>query len=184
MPTVRSFLAIHISPTKRIRRVLSELQEMGKAVRATRPEGLHLTLKFFGDIDINDIVPITDTVAAIAKETPAFELQLRSLGAFTHLGRPAVIWAGVSKAQALIELANRISAELVPLGFPQEKRSFKPHLTLARVKNRPPESLATLVESNSETVFADCYIESVELFQSDLKPSGPRYTVLSTIPLA
>ena len=183
MATIRAFLAVSVEGSTQIRSVLRKFSKMGRAVRAVSPDGLHLTLKFFGDIDVNDVSPVSEHVQLACRDAEPFDLRLKGLGAFPHLKRPSVIWAGVEDGEPLVTLAERIIADVENLGFPREQRSFIPHLTLARIKQRPPGELSQLVESHAATVFAECPINAVHLYQSELKTSGPIYTKLASFSL-
>ncbi len=177
--TVRSFVAVQVHCGPDLRRVLRELNEMGRAVRAMPPDQLHVTLKFLGDVPLEQTAAIARTIAESIRDAPSFTAELRGLGAFPHLDRPTVVWVGYAEPRLMSQLAEQIEIGLNPLGFRREQRPFHPHVTLARIKSRPPDSLRELVEQHASTCFGPTDVESVELFQSELNRDGPRYTVLS-----
>jgi 2'-5' RNA ligase len=106
------------------------------------------------------------------------------LGAFPNLRRPSVVWVGLDQAELLGRLAADLDRALAPLGYALESRAFQPHLTLLRIKTRPPEQLFSLLSDESRTEFGLVPIDEVEYLQSELGPRGARYTKLATFKLA
>ncbi|MEX0700916.1 MAG: RNA 2',3'-cyclic phosphodiesterase [Planctomycetales bacterium] len=184
MSEVRAFIAVSMRVTPPLRKIVAELGRMGKALRAPDSEHLHVTLKFLGDTPLELIPEIARTVESSAAAEPSFIARLVGLGAFPHADRPSVIWAGLPDAEPLVRLAASIEMRLEALGFAKEPRAFHPHLTLARVKFKPPPELGKLLAQHPGTDFGVAPVSAVELFQSELGPSGSKYTVLATAPLA
>jgi 2'-5' RNA ligase len=181
--TIRSFVAVQVDCGPELRRVLRELNEMGRAVRAMSPDHLHVTLKFLGDVPLEQTAAIARAIAESVRDAPGFTAELRGLGAFPHLDRPTVVWVGYAEPGLMSQLAGQIEIGLDPLGYPREQRPYHPHATLARVKSRPPDSLRQLVEQHAATGFGPTEVGAVELYQSELNRDGPRYTVLARAPL-
>jgi 2'-5' RNA ligase len=163
---IRCFIAIKIPGFDPLRRVLKELAQMGRALKAVEPDNLHVTLKFLGDTDLDLIGEIGSLVEQTAR-----------------LERPSVVWAGLEGAETLTAIAADLETGLEELGFARENRPFVPHLTLARVKARPPESLRPLLSRHAKTEFGTATIDQVELIRSELRPEGAKYTVLASAPL-
>jgi len=180
MKPIRAFVAVRIPPPAALRPVLAELAAMGRPLKAVRPDDLHVTLKFLGDTDPRSIPDVARSVAEAAGAPAPFEIELAGLGVFPNPARPTVVWAGIRRAEPLVELACELETRLEPLGFAPERRAFVPHLTLARVKSRPPAELGALLERHRETVFGAAMIDAVLLLQSELRPEGPHYTALAT----
>jgi 2'-5' RNA ligase len=184
---VRSFLAIELP--RAIQRKIEEVQEDLKSshpdVRWVSPEKIHLTLKFFGNIEESRIEPIVKSIQEPIQNTPPFPLTVRGVGAFPHLKNPRVIWMGlVDKEEIFSSIQKRLEKELEKIGFEPEDRPFHPHLTLGRVKSsRGREELAGRMEKYREEEFGEFQVERVILFKSDLKPTGPIYTVLRDMKL-
>lgn len=181
--SIRAFIAVGVDCGPELRRVLRELNEMGRAVRAMAPDNLHLTLKFLGDVPLEQTASIAAAIEEAVSTTATFTAELQGLGAFPHLGRPTVVWAGLAEPEAMSQLAERIETALGPLGFSRERRPFHPHVTIGRINSRPPPALRQLVEQHAATAFGPSAVETVELYQSELSSSGPRYTVLARAPL-
>lgn len=159
----------------------------GRAIRWVRAQGIHLTLKFLGDVPpeaLDDIRAATETAVS---NTGSFELRAVGLGCFPNARRPRVVWIGLDGQQdALHNLRDRIEANVSPLGFPTEKRPFNPHLTLGRVKSSNAGEVSTVgrvIEGASIGELARWTAESVSIIQSTLKPEGAVYTALATYDL-
>ncbi len=159
------------------------------ALRWTRPEGIHLTLKFLGAVPEKRLDEVTRAMARAAAQARPFTLRLGRLGSFGGPQRPRVIWTGVQgELEALTRLWRAVEAEIAPLGFPQERDSFTPHLTLARVPEPAQRELAgVLADALARTVLPETTpltVREIALMRSLLGPGGARYQRLATVPLA
>lgn len=181
--SIRAFIAAKLPAGAALREVVSHLGAMGRAVKPVAADNLHVTLKFLGHVASAQTAEISRVVRAVAEPVAPFQVRIVGLGAFPHALRPSVIWAGLEGAEPLVNIAEGLEAELEPLGFAREKRPFHAHLTLARVKFRPPDDLAALLDEHAATEFGTASIASVELYQSELERDGPRYTVLASAEL-
>jgi len=179
---IRSFLAIEIPRTiqKKIEAIQEDLKSSRADVRWMSPEKIHLTLKFFGNIDESTIDPIVKSIEGPLRTTFPFSLKVQGVGAFPHLKNPRVIWMGlVDEKEILTSFQRQLERELEKIGFKREERAFRPHLTLGRVKSsKGREELTGRMERHREEGFGDFEVERIVFFKSDLKPSGPIYTVL------
>jgi len=177
--SVRLFVAVPVECSPPLRQVLRRLSDMGRAVRTAAPDAMHLTLKFLGDVPMERT---SEIVAALSEQLAAYHSEdaaLVGLGAFPSAQRPTVIWAGIEPADHVMTLADAVESVMNPLGFPREQRAYHPHVTLARIKARPPESLAALLIEGAATDFGPLAVSEVALMQSELQPGGPRYTTLA-----
>jgi len=157
-------------------------------VRWVRPEGIHLTLKFFGNVPEEKIPLLAQAASSVAQKFGAFRLRLAGLGAFPSERRPRVVWTGLQgDIKELTRLQQQLEEAFVPLGFPPEGRPFVPHVTLGRVKsNRGLAKLRHLIEVNRKSVgqgWEEIRVDYLILYKSTLKPSGAVYTPLKIIPL-
>jgi RNA 2',3'-cyclic 3'-phosphodiesterase len=184
---IRAFLAV--DPPQEIFNGLIKIQErLRKAIqgdiRWVRPEGIHLTLKFFGYVYESDIANISHVVKNNVANMKALMLNVRNLGAFPSVNRPRVLWLGIDgDTDALINLQTEIDAGFQDYGFKKEDRPFKPHLTLARIKE--PKGLVGLAETvtkNEDYIAGSFTVSGLTLFKSDLKPTGAIYTKLAHFP--
>lgn len=184
---IRAFLAVDLP--KSYRNGLSEVQgylkKSGADVRWSSVDNIHLTLKFFGDIDASQIEAIIQAAAGIARTTPPFLLGAEGVGAFPSFRNPRVIWLGLNgQTESLTRLHRSSEQVFALLGFPAEKRKFTPHLTLGRVRsNRGREQLQQLLEGVVLPKFDDFSVTCVVLYRSTLRPQGSLYTVLQEIKL-
>ena len=179
----RTFIAVKIEPTPELRKLLGQLRLLGGRLKPVAPHSLHLTLKFLGDT-ADDIVPQVQSVLwkTLAHERE-FEIQLAGLGAFPDTRRPAVAWVGVDHPETLVRIAGTLDAALEPLGFAPEHRPYQPHLTLLRMRTRPPQRLFELFAELESVRFGAAPVVSIELFESRLLPGGARYTVIDSVRL-
>jgi 2'-5' RNA ligase len=191
MQSVRSFIAIELSAE--ILRRVSRLQERIKAdlppglVRWTRPEGIHLTLKFLGDVQADRLEAIADALRSACAPHAPFSLSIGGMGVFPNARRPRVVWTGVDEPTGtLTHLQGDVERMIAPLGFPTERRRFSPHLTLGRVKRGRSaaelEALGRYAEQARVRV-GEMEVHAVHLMRSDLHPSGAVYTELAEIAL-
>ena len=139
MEQIRAFIAVELPPAVReaVEGVVRELRSgIGDGVRWVRPEGVHLTLKFLGDIDADSVPAISDGLDRCAASAAPFDLFLEGVGVFPNARRPRVVWIGLGGAlEPLLALQHSIDRELEGLGFARERRPFTPHLTLGRVRD-------------------------------------------------
>jgi 2'-5' RNA ligase len=180
---IRAFIAVQLAAPRALRSVVSTLAAMGGPVKAVSDDDLHVTLKFLGDTDPNQVADISRLVTTAAAGHSAFEARIVGLGAFPTPHRPSVVWAGLVGAEPLIAIAGALETSLEPLGFSRERRPFQPHLTLARVRSRPPAELGVLLREQASREFGTARVDAVELMQSQLGPKGSRYTKLATAKL-
>jgi 2'-5' RNA ligase len=184
---LRSFLAIELPGTilKKIGGVQEDLKSSNADVRWVSSERIHLTLKFFGNINESRIEPIVKSIEGLIQTTSPFPLRVTGIGAFPHLKNPRVIWIGLlDEKEVLISFQKRMEAELEKIEFEPEDRPFQAHLTLGRVKSsRGKDELVARIERYREEEFGDFRVEKVTLFRSDLRPTGPIYTPLREIRL-
>ena len=180
--SIRTFIALELPPPVRsaLRTVQQDLRQLNIRARWVRPESIHLTLKFLGDISPGDVDPISAAMTAAADGFSPFTLAVRGIGVFPTIKRPRVIWVGLGgDFQLLLALQRRLEEELAKIGVARDKRSFKAHLTLGRIKQPPGQDLIRQMMTEYATLSSDEFTcDQVILFKSDLKPSGAVYTKL------
>lgn len=182
MADIRSFIAVAVDETiiSRLTALQQELRRADAPVSWVRPEGMHLTLKFLGNVPEADIPRIGDALHEVAVPRTPFRIGVEGAGAFPNLRRPRVVWADIREGrEELIALATAVDDVLAGLGFPPEKRPFSPHLTLGREKEpKQLERLIALVQSHADDRFGEMTVNEVILFRSQLSPKGAKYTPL------
>ncbi len=180
---IRTFIAVKVAPTSLLRRLHARLAALGDRFRPVALGTLHVTLKFLGDTPAEQVSEISAVVRRIAERHTASHVKLVGLGAFPNSRRPSVIWVGLIEAEFLGQIAGDLERDLAPLGFASEGRPFQPHLTLLRIKSRPPQELFTLLADEAQSDFGAVAIEELEFLQSELTPRGPNYSTLGKFAL-
>ena len=180
---MRTFIAINLSPEikKTLSLLIDELDKGSRNIRWIRQEGMHLTLKFLGEIGRERVPEIEDVLIRISKNYEPFVLKFEGTGSFPPGNKnPRVLWVGIEEGETLKALQSQLEGELEKLGFPRERRKFHAHLTLGRVKSffNLRETLS-LLEKYRERNFGEMEAEKITFFQSILKPTGAEYSVLS-----
>ncbi len=141
-------------------------------------ENIHLTLRFFGEIDENDVKEIKNVLESSLRGFKVFNMKLAGMGAFPSPGSPRVIWIGVSEgANEVKSLVNKLIPKLNKIGTHRENRPFSPHITICRVK-RYNSALKGLIERYKSEIFGTIEVSEIRLKKSKLTPSGPIYTTL------
>lgn len=192
MAGIRSFVAIEL--TDEIKTTLADAQEDLKAqappmaVRWTRPEAIHLTLQFLGDVAPGKVEGIAEALRGVCDDQARFTIYLKDLGVFPNPDRPRVVWIGVAEPSgALIALQRQVTQALAPLGFEPERREFSAHLTIARAarhaSRRDLTEVGELITRSEVGTLGQMNVEHITLMKSDLKPGGAVYTPLAVIPL-
>ena len=146
----------------------------------SRPENVHLTLKFFGNVPSKNLSLISDAASRVAKEYPRFQVRIGGTGVFPKPSRAQVLWIGVDDASGrLSTLQQRLEEEFASEGFAKEDRAYRPHLTIARI--RKPEGARRLAETHLQTNFKQTSItvKDFVVFRSELSSQGSRYTAIS-----
>ncbi len=163
-----------------------ELRKSDAPVGWTKPEGIHLTLKFLGNVTPETIDLIKPVLAEIGSRTAVFRLQAAGCGAFPNVKQPRVIWAGMrGESEPLIRLQKEVDLALAGLGFQPEDRPFKPHLTLGRVRGRQHLlALQQLLLAHQEFTAEPFDVTELVLYKSELRPDGARYTPLFRAPFS
>jgi 2'-5' RNA ligase len=189
---LRLFSAIDLPPEVK-GRLAAALDEFAAAVPArtvrwVKPEGMHLTLRFYGEVAPDVQGPIEASLRAVAAKHGPFRLGIEGLGVFPQLRQPRVVWAGVTgQLEQLTPLQADVELAAHALGFRPEARPFQAHMTLGRVNaNVTPGNLQRLVEFIKTARLASAgefEAGNLTLFRSEKRAGGSRYTALLTAPL-
>jgi 2'-5' RNA ligase len=183
----RSFFAVELSRgiAEGVRRIQAGLREHTTGVSWTRPEGIHLTLKFLGDVDPDRIEGIASKAEAGAWTIGPFSIGVRGCGGFPNPRNLRVIWIGVEEPSGLLkELQARVEQGMEELGFAREGRAYTPHLTIGRLRSgKGKGDVAQALEAMKACDLGTMEVRELCLFRSLLKPTGAEYTKLKVIPL-
>jgi 2'-5' RNA ligase len=183
---MRLFAAVPIPEPARgeIARLLARLREPGWPLRLVHDQGLHLTVKFFGEVPPGRLEVIEEAVRSAVPGTGVLPLRLAEIGAFPNFRRPRIIWVGLDAPPALELLQDRLERLADAIGFAPEGTPFRPHVTLARVREGqrlPPDALESLAGAYQPVPFV---ASELVLYESVLGRGGPRYEPRLTLELA
>jgi 2'-5' RNA ligase len=179
---MRLFVALEIPSAVRekLAALIAALRTVSPQTRWVRPDNLHVTLKFIGEVPETKLAAIRSALAGVRSDQPA-ALDLRGLGFFPNEKHPRVFWAGIVASPNLKTLAADIEQAMEKLGIPREQRPFSPHLTLARFERpRLPEKLRTTIQAVATRDFGSLRARQFQLIESKLKSSGAEYTTLES----
>lgn len=181
---MRAFIAIDIPDA--IRAFLRQKQAAFRAAMAdaswVRPEGIHLTLKFLGEISEAKVKEVTGALKTLGHFDP-FSIGVRGFGFFPDARRPRVFWIGVEAPPDLGRLAERVDEAMSNIGFAREGRAFQPHLTLARFRTpRPQPAIETLLSRQGTDELLSFEVAEFFLFESKLSPEGAKYRKVERFP--
>jgi RNA 2',3'-cyclic 3'-phosphodiesterase len=156
---------------------------LGRGVKWVEPRGMHLTLKFLGEVEPPQLTDITDGIRDACTGISQFSMNIHGTGAFPNAKRPRVYWAGLVAPSGLLELQKRIENAMQDLGFAAEEHPFRPHLTLARIKESVGKDRMTDALLNFRLESEPIIVSEVLLMQSHLSPGGARYEAIGRFPL-
>lgn len=186
---IRSFLAL--DPPEEVLRGIATIQNRLRKliqgdIRWVRPEGIHSTLKFFGDISAGDVANIASVVGMAAEKEAPFSLAIGGAGLFPDAHRPRVLWLGMNgDVERLLLFQRGIEEALFQIGFPREERPFQPHLTLGRIRTaKGLIGLTRALEKGQEYTAGRFIASGLSLIQSELTPGGAIYTRLKWCPFS
>jgi RNA 2',3'-cyclic 3'-phosphodiesterase len=182
---VRVFIAVPLPGAlkAKLASLQQEFRHLPVEAAWVREDGFHITLKFLGEVDSNQIGPISSYMLETAKCYQPFSLTLCGVGVFPHESNPRILWLGIHDATGLMrQLQQTLEARLMPLGYSTEERPFAAHLTLARLKrvSRRGELLVCL-KAHREASLGQLNVDHIELVQSQLQPSGARYSTIKAV---
>jgi len=183
----RSFIAVELSTeiAGGVRRIQGGLRERTAGVSWVRPEGIHLTLKFLGEVDPGRVEGIASRAEQGVKAIAPFTIGIRGCGGFPNPRNPRVIWIGVDDPSGqLKELQAQVEQGMEEMGFTREARAYTPHLTIGRLRSgKGKGEVAQSLEAMKGCDLGTMEVREICLFRSQLKPTGAEYTKLKVIPL-
>lgn len=188
MSAIRTFIAISLDPmqARSVVQVQSELRRHDdNCIRWVREDHLHINLAFLGDVESSKVAEVCQMACDVARRHPSFEWQIGGLGTFPNLRRPNVLWAGVQDASgSMTSIHEDLRTALAPMGFPLEQRTFRPHVTLGRVRRgvRIPRTLSESIQSRHIWQGPSARADHFSVLASELTPDGPVYAVLASCP--
>ena len=188
---VRSFIAIPV-PSQEIEALEQAVkgldEEIGRQVRWVRSEGIHLTLKFMGDIPAATVDRVLEALPPVTSGFSPFELSISGLGAFPNSRRPRVLWARLDGGlKSLSKLQLAVDEAVGKLGLPKDQRPFSPHLTLGRVRRGAAEGhlqkIGAVMSSTEIRSVSAWPADTVNLMRTELDPAGSRHYLVGSAPI-
>ncbi|MBI4626401.1 MAG: RNA 2',3'-cyclic phosphodiesterase [Verrucomicrobia bacterium] len=180
-PTERLFVALALPAP--VRDALAALAQPLPGVTWTRPEQLHITLRFLGDVPVDKIEPMIARLAGV--RVAPFVLPVEGTGAFPPNRPPRIVWAGTGSGHPhLFQLRQRLDDSLLAAGVQFDVRTFHAHATLARCSERAGAALTHWLHVHREFAAPPFWVDAFELYASDLQPGGAVHTLKHRFPLA
>jgi len=185
---MRTFVAVQLDDScrKNLADAVSAMAALTDAIRWVKPENLHLTLKFIGQLRERQLPQAVEAIGDAASDAVPFRMTMAGIASLPPKGRPHVIHAPAEEPTGSLEtLALKVNEALADsLGVKREQRKFLPHVTLGRVKRRDKcPAIAELAAQVAESRFGAVQVDEVVLMKSDLTSTGPLYTTLACFPL-
>jgi 2'-5' RNA ligase len=182
----RCFVAVSLAEPARAAVVeyLERLRATTAGIAWTRPDNLHLTFQFLGNVEASCLPSLTERLRDALASIGSFEMQVGGIGAFPSVSRPQVLWVGLT-ASEIGPLAAAVHRACAAEGFPPEQRTFRPHLTLGRVRTRGRRDAPDLglLARDGARQFGGAPVERVALYRSELGSGGARHSALAIFPL-
>jgi RNA 2',3'-cyclic 3'-phosphodiesterase len=183
---IRAFFAAEIDDDLRreLAKIMADLDGVGAQVRWVRPQNLHWTVKFLGDVPWLETGAIADAAREACAAHQPFEGRVAGVGSFPPGKRIRTVAARLEDGGGMGAVRDALEPSLEGFGVPPDGRGFKAHLTIGRVKGgQRVLELTEALKPYAEMDLGECYIDELTLFQSELSRSGPVYTPLAHIPL-
>jgi len=154
------------------------------AVKWVNPENMHLTVKFLGDLPLENLDEAKRIMDGSVGDWKPFEISVSGLGMYPNAKKPRVIWLGVHPEKPLVHIHQRLDQNLAALNIQREQRKYSPHLTLGRVRRMTDRDSVSQIGKTLSQFKVDSLgtieVIQINLYQSDLTPKGPIYTKLHT----
>lgn len=177
MSEIRAFLAIDLDDDlkPKINKIINEFKQIDTKIKYVELINLHLTLKFFGEIDTDGLDVLQDSIQKVVSEFKPFKINVKSCGAFPNNNHIKVIWIGIEDDAIIKQLHDKLDNEFKKLGFDKDKK-FSTHLTIGRMKSaKNKNKVKSTIEEFSEVDIGEMEISKITLKKSTLTPSGPIY---------
>ncbi|MFH2001253.1 MAG: RNA 2',3'-cyclic phosphodiesterase [Planctomycetota bacterium] len=181
---MRTFIAVEIDRTlcNRLAAIQQDCGISNPVMRWVKPDRMHLTLRFLGEINAASVTDVTRAMQNASEGVEPFDIQFKGLGFFPNASKPRVFWVGIMDPDKTLEILVRsLELELLKIGFERDRKAFRPHLTLARIRDGVPGGLE--VSGEKDKLYGQQCVSAIKLFMSELKPQGPIYTPLSVVKL-
>lgn len=185
MSQLRAFLAIDVDEDLKAKmyKIIKEFKKIDANIKYVDLENLHLTLKFFGEIDSEGIELLSSKIESVVSDFDKFTIKIKGCGAFPNTNRIKVIWFGLDGDELIKQLHDELDKEFVKLGFDKDKK-FSSHLTIGRMRSaKGKNKVKSTIEEFSEVEIGEMDVDKIILKKSTLTPQGPIYEDLEIFEL-
>lgn len=185
MSQLRAFLAIDIDEDlkAKIYKIVRQFGQIDANIKYVEMENLHLTLKFFGDIDTEGIEVLSSKISSVVSNFDKFNVKIKGCGAFPNKNRIKVIWLGLDGDEIVKKLHDELDKEFVKLGFDKDKK-FSTHLTIGRMRSgKNKDKVKSKIQDFAEVEIGEMAVDKIILKKSTLTPQGPIYEDLELFEL-
>ncbi len=180
--TFRGFIAVDIPPSPSLESLADQLRAASASLKVVSTDQLHLTVKFLGETGEGLVPEIETAIREACADVRPFDVTVRGTGAFPGLSRMNVIWVGIEGAEPIARIAAVLESSLESLGFEAERRPWKAHVTLARVKgHRDLDRVRRILEARHDEVFGGHRLDRIHLKRSVLTSAGAQYSIVATV---
>jgi len=179
----RLFAAIKVQPTEEFLAKYYALKKnlKGEKIKWVDPENIHITLKFFGETPEHHIPAISIALKEAAHHSSKFNYEIQNTGIFGSSYKPRLIWFGIQPQDGIVRLSESIFGELQKIGIEGDGQNFVPHITLARIKALEDKNFfQKVIDKYREGSIQKEEVNDFHLFESQLSPSGPRYSIIDS----
>lgn len=176
---MRLFVAIPLPPE--VKEELHGLMQSVSGIRWQNYKQLHITLKFLGDTEADQVDKLTEKLKSVNRSP--FTFTCKGLGYFPEGKHPRVVWVGVENETPMVSLQSLIEGACVEAGFEPESRSFKPHVTLGKVKGASKREVMTFINQHKRVRITDIPVKEYVLYKSKLSPDGATHKPHTRFPL-
>ena len=183
---IRTFIAIKIAPNKEILKLLQHFKNLlsNDRINWVDSNNFHLTLRFIGNTTRQQLYDLVDRLEYLFSDKSKFEIKLKGSGYFKSKNQPRVLFIKLNESEDLLKLVPEIEEQVVACGFNGEQKTFRPHLTLGRIKSVENRNRFFSILDEMPTIeYQKVEVKEIILFQSILKQTGPEYRPIKTFPL-
>lgn len=175
---IRAFIAIKIVPNTEVLKLLQHLKDRfpNDSINWVDTNNFHLTLRFIGNTTREQLHELVDKLEDLFSDKPKFEIILNGAGYFKSKNQPRVVFTHLKESEDLLQLVQEIEESVVVCGFDGEQKTFRPHLTLGRIKSvQNRNRFISIIDEMPMIEYQKVDVEEIILFQSILKQTGPEY---------
>lgn len=183
----RIFAAIKITPNENFLQIYYRLKHAMKndKIKWVPEANIHITLKFFGETEEKAIEPICEVLDDVSQDFQSFNIKFSKVGIFGSSYNPRVIWFGIENNKILLSMAKKMNNSLEQIGIKNDRQNFVPHLTIARIKSIWDKKLFQKeIDKNKNVEIQNFYAGKIILFESILRPQGPKYEIIESFDLS